>query len=143
MKKYELTNETKDHYGITLHRIRALTSFGNVKDGDLGGWVEKEANLDHVGDAWVYGDARVLGNASVSNQKEWLIVGPIGSRSDFTTFYACVDGKIGVTCGCFHGDIEEFEAAVKKRHGDNKHAKMYLLAIEMAKQHIVLTEVEA
>lgn len=40
MKKYELTNETKLFNGVTLHRIKALKDFGNVKKCDLGGYVE-------------------------------------------------------------------------------------------------------
>src|SRR6478752_6117170 len=67
--KYEFTGETKDHFGITLHRIRALVAMAaiGVAAGDLGGWVEKPQNLSQVyGDAWVYGDARVSGNAGVS-----------------------------------------------------------------------------
>ena len=35
--KYELTNTTKDILGHTLHQIKALKSFGDVKKGDLGG----------------------------------------------------------------------------------------------------------
>ena len=42
MKKYELTDETKEFNGKTLYRIRALIDFGLVKTGDLGGWIEKE-----------------------------------------------------------------------------------------------------
>jgi len=35
MNKYEFTGETKSHYGITLHRIRALvTIIGVVSAGD-------------------------------------------------------------------------------------------------------------
>ena len=43
--KYELTDETKDINGITLHRIRALRDIPSVgvKSGDLGGWIEKES----------------------------------------------------------------------------------------------------
>ncbi|EJF98611.1 hypothetical protein MEI_00181 [Bartonella vinsonii subsp. arupensis Pm136co] len=37
MKKYELTDQTIDVDGFTLHRIRALRDFGKVKKGDLGG----------------------------------------------------------------------------------------------------------
>ena len=67
MKKYELTTEVKVEFGITLHRIRALVDIARygVKAGDLGGWIEKEANLDQEGDAWVYDDARVFGDAWV------------------------------------------------------------------------------
>ena len=65
-KKYEFTGETKvNDDGVTLHRIRALRDFGNVKKGDLGGWIEKEENLSHEGSCWVYDDAEVYGSARV------------------------------------------------------------------------------
>ena len=65
--KYELTDETKNFCGITLHRIRALRDIPsvNVKSGDLGGWIEKENNLTQYGDAMVCGNAMVYDNAEV------------------------------------------------------------------------------
>ena len=48
MKKFELTSETIIFLGKTLFRIKALIDFGNVKSGDLGGFVEKEENLKNV-----------------------------------------------------------------------------------------------
>lgn len=63
MKKYELTEETTVVYGHTLHRIRALIEFNDVKKGDIGGWIEHEGNLEQSGAAWVSGDARVYGDA--------------------------------------------------------------------------------
>ena len=66
MKKYELTTETKVlHSNRTLHRIKALKSFGDVAKGDLGGWVEKEENLSHEGNCWVFGDGEVFGDGRV------------------------------------------------------------------------------
>ena len=65
-KKFELTDEKKEFLGRTLFRIKALINFGIVKKGELGGFVEKEYNLDHDGDAWVSGNALVYGNAQVS-----------------------------------------------------------------------------
>jgi hypothetical protein len=64
-KKYKFTKETVDHYGAILHRIVALRAFGDVKKGEPGGFIEAERNLDHSGNAWVYGDAWVSGNAWV------------------------------------------------------------------------------
>lgn len=67
--KYELTNQTKIIKGVyedvILHRIRALKSFGNVKAGDLGGWIEKEENLSQEFRAWVYDNAIVMNSARV------------------------------------------------------------------------------
>lgn len=38
MKKYELTNDTITANGKTLHRIKALKTFSNVEEGELGGY---------------------------------------------------------------------------------------------------------
>ena len=66
MKKFELTSEfITNIFGTKLFRIKALIEFGNVKAGELGGFVEKEENLNHEGNAWVYGNAEVYGNARV------------------------------------------------------------------------------
>ena len=65
MKKYKLTSETKVINGVELHRIKALKSFGNIKKGELGGWIESEKNLSQDGDAWVYDNAMVYGYARV------------------------------------------------------------------------------
>lgn len=48
-KKYELTDQTIDVDGRTLHRIKALRDFSDVLAGELGGWIEKEENLSHAG----------------------------------------------------------------------------------------------
>ena len=65
MKKFELTSEFVTFLGKTLFRIKALVSFGDVAEGELGGFIERENNLDQSGDAWVSGDAQVFGNARV------------------------------------------------------------------------------
>ena len=66
MKKFELTSEfITNVFGTKLFRIKALIEFGNVKAGELGGYVEKEENLDQGGNAWVCGNAEVYGNAKV------------------------------------------------------------------------------
>lgn len=43
-KKFELTTDTKMHFGRKLFRIKALISFGSVKAGDKGGYVESKKN---------------------------------------------------------------------------------------------------
>ena len=68
MKKFELTTDTKMFFGRKLFRIKALISFGDVTAGDLGGYVEKEENLSHDGNAWVFGNAKVSDNAKVSGE---------------------------------------------------------------------------
>ena len=62
---YEFTGETIEYCFRTLHRIRATKDLPIrcVKAGDLGGWIEKEENLQ--GGAWVFDEAKVFDNAVV------------------------------------------------------------------------------
>ena len=64
-RKYKLTDECMQYEGHKLYRIQSLRSFSNVKEGELGGYIESEDNLSHDGMCWVYGNAKVFGNASV------------------------------------------------------------------------------
>ena len=155
MKKYEFTGETKEirllFRTATLHRIRATVAFGIVEVGDLGGWIEKEENLSHEGKAWVCGDAEVWGNAEVCGDAKVcgdaevfsashvLVIGAIGSRNDFTTFYRDKDNEITVKCGCFLGKIDRFLEKVTQTHGDSKYALVYRAAVEVAKLQIDLS----
>ena len=65
MNKYKLSEETLEIDSHVLHRIIALRDFGEVKKGDIGGWIEGQENLSHDDDCWVYGDAKVYGKADV------------------------------------------------------------------------------
>ncbi len=65
IKKYEFTEETKVFCGRKLHRIRALRDFNDVKAGDLGGFIEKEENLSHEGNCWIYNNAKICGCARI------------------------------------------------------------------------------
>ena len=149
MKKFEFTGETKTislfFRTATLHRIRAVAEFGLVKIGDLGGWIEKEENLSHEGKAWVWGnaevcgDAKVWGNAKVFSASHVLVIGAIGSRNDFTTFFRDKDNEITVKCGCFLGKIDKFLEKVTQTHGDSKYALVYRAAVEVARLQIDLS----
>ena len=67
-QKYKLLeHESLVVNDTTLYRIIAIRSFGDVVIGDKGGFIEKESNLSHNDNAWVYGDARVYDNARVSD----------------------------------------------------------------------------
>lgn len=113
-----------------LYRIESLEDFANVQKGDKGGYLEKEENLATTGDAWVFGNARVSGDADL------IAIYPIGSESGILTAFKNKEGKISVTRGCFAGTLEEFAVAVEKTHGDNNHAKSYRIAIELIKSRL-------
>lgn len=72
-RKYELIDD-KMPPRKGLKRIKALRSFGGVTKGEIGGYVESDANLSHDGLCWVadaamvYGMAEVLDDAQVFGQ---------------------------------------------------------------------------
>ena len=66
--KYEiLKDEFIEFDGRKLYRIKALKDFHNVKKGKVGGYIASERNLSHEGEAWVYGNACVSGDARISD----------------------------------------------------------------------------
>jgi len=147
MKKFELTSETKINiFGKKLFRIKALVSFGVVKTGETGGWVEKEENVNQSGDAWVFGnaevfgnarvsgDAEVFGNARVSGNADYTTIHGFGTQFRTTTFFRCKDKQVKVSCGCFYGTIPEFREQVKNTR-DGKIAEEYLMIADLMEKH--------
>lgn len=150
MKKFKLTSEfIVDISGVKLFRIKALIEFGNVKAGDLGGYIEKEENLSHMGnawvsgnaqvsgdaqvfgDAWVSGDAQVSGDARVFGDKDYAYAHGFGSCNRTTTFFRLKDGDVGVRCGCFYGTLAQFRDNVCETHGETKKAQEYLMLADL------------
>lgn len=280
MRKYRFVGEKKIIYKgkeMTLHRIQALRNFGNVQEGEIGGWIEKESNLSHDGEAWVYDSAQVYDNAIVKDNarvynfakvhgcasvrnaavvlgranvferayvcedaivrscasvygraivnetarvdgescvcedatisgkvvvygraivkghsyisgfarvhesakihgnafvggtadisgtsaisgntriemgkfaldaelfsvNDFLVVGTLGSRNDYTTFYRRKSGGIAVNCGCFNDSLDNFIETVGKVHSNNQYGKEYLLAAELARMKLEKNE---
>ena len=153
MRKYRLTDEEIIVECRTLYRIQALRDFGDVKEGEFGGWIESEKNLSHEGSAWVsgnalvYGDAWVsdnawvYGNAQVSGDADIKTTGDICSMSGFgseyrtTTAFRTKNGDVHVTCGCFYGNLDDFYNRVEETHGDTLYGREYKKMIELIKIH--------
>lgn len=69
INKYKIRTDISKRIGpFTVYRIEALREFGSIKKGELGGWIEKEANLSQCGTCWVYDDADVYNDAMVADE---------------------------------------------------------------------------
>ena len=138
-KKYELLKDDAiTSFGRTLYRIKATTDFGDVKKGELGGYIEKEENLSHLGNAWVSGNARVsgeaevYGNARVSSSKDYIVFkNHWSSGRHFTYTKSNKMWKVG----CFYGTGAELIAkAYKDSEASGKHYESYVnLVLELEK----------
>ena len=141
MKKYRLTEETIRVGNRTLYRIQALRDFGEVKEGELGGYIEAEKNLSQCCDAWVSGDAcvsgnaRVYGNADIKKEGDICCMSGFGSEYMETTAFREKNGGVHVSCGCFYGNLDEFCKMVESTHGNTLYGREYKKMIEMLKIH--------
>lgn len=132
MKKYKLTKETREVGGCVLHRIKALRDFGNVKKGNLGGWVESEDNLSHDGNCWICDDAivrnyaevcgdvivcgavEILGDAVIKNMSDYIVFKNWRSNGQYLTW---TRSNNMWAVGCFYGTGEEL---IKIAYADNE-----------------------
>ena len=132
-KKYELLKDDAVRYfGRTLYRIKATTDFGDVKKGELGGYIEKEKNLSHLGDAWVSGNARVSGDATVSELGDVIVFkNHWSSGRHFTYTKSNKMWKVG----CFYGTGQELiEKAYQDSEQSGKCYEAYVnLVLELEK----------
>lgn len=127
--------------------ISCLYGFGTIRGSKIRS-SELASVSTMVGSEFVdsYVKSTVIKNSAcivhgvIQSQNDFITIGPIGSRSDTTTFNIGRRNPAGnlqiVVCtGCFFGGIEEFEKAViwKYPDPDNEHRKNYLNAIAMAK----------
>ena len=130
-KKYELTDKTKKLYGHTLHRIKALKDFDEIKKGDIGGWIESENNLSQSERCWVsdnghvfdngcvtdngrvFGDGRVSDNGCVSENGRVFVDGCVSGDgrvygNGFVSGNGCVTGNAKITGDGFVKSNEDY-----------------------------------
>ena len=75
-----------------------------------------------------------LRGANLRDAKNILAVGPIGSRLDITYAVKHRD-RIMIKCGCFWGDLEQWQAQCRVTHGDNSHAAAYAAAADFIRAY--------
>lgn len=69
-KKYELTEkfiQFTDDPDSRMYQIRALCDFGDVKAGDLGGYISSEKCLSHGDNCWVYDRGKIMSGGRVQD----------------------------------------------------------------------------
>ena len=143
-KKYELLkNDTVTApNGKTLYRIKSLIDFDVVVASSLGGYIEKEDNLTHTGNAWVFNDARVFGeakvygDAQVSGNDDLVWFSNVGTEQGTLTVYKSKDDSLLATRGCFSGTVDEFLAKSAEVHNE-RIKREYRLLIEVAKSRLL------
>ena len=110
----------------------------NLSYADLSGANLRDANLSYADLSYANLSYANLGDGKkLIGERPVLIVGPIGSRDGYLTAYITESG-VYVRAGCFFDTLDLFVDAVLTRHGDNKHGREYLAAVELIKAHAAI-----
>ena len=140
--------------GIAMRTALEAATKGGVY---LGGANLEGANLDsaymrgaymggaNLGGACLRGanlDGAYLDGKKLVGERPILMIGPIGSRSDYFTAYM-TDAGVYLSTGCFFGPVDKFRAALKDEHGDSVHAHEYAAALDLIACHARLWAPEA
>lgn len=68
MKKYKLTENIKKFSETEiLYQIECISEFGDIKPGDLGGYIPSEEVLSQTGNCWIDSNSFVRGNSKISD----------------------------------------------------------------------------
>ena len=106
----------------------------NLSGANLGGACLDGAYLDGVNLRGANLSGACLDGKKLIGKRPILMIGPIGSRSDYFLAYL-TDAGVYLQTGCFFGSVEEFAEKCIKTHGYNEHAQEYAAALELIACH--------
>ena len=72
----------------------------------------------------------------LSFNDDYFTISNIGSEHGTFTAYKTKEGIIRCNRGCFKGTLQQFENAVKEKHGDNKYGKEYYDMLKLVKTRL-------
>ena len=106
--------------------LSIIRDFAKVRDNAK---IQNYANLK--------GNAKIGGNTEINEPKDYIVMGPIGSRNDYLTI--CKNGDI--CTGCFSGSNKEFRQQAIKTHGINSlYYQEYKKAVGFARRYFKMRE---
>ena len=75
------------------------------------------------------------GGVKLVGDRPLLLIGPIGSRSDYLQAYITSAG-LRISTGCFRlGTRDAFESAIDETHGDSAHGREYRATLALIDAH--------
>ena len=125
MKHFKLrTDLKKELFEVTLFQIEATIEGKWGPKGTLGGFIEKESNLNDnawvSGNAQVSGEAQVSGNALVSGQARVEKYGQCIVINNLKNIITCMPNRIQIGCKDFP-TLDKFEETYKQIAKENNY----------------------
>ena len=114
-------------------KVRANLGRADLRGAYLGGADLGRASMGGAD----LGGAKISETETLLKDRPFLQLGPIGSRGDVLIAWL-TDKGVFVRAGCFYGSLDDFRAAVEKKHGDSDHGKEYQAAMFMIEAHAAI-----
>ena len=108
----------------------------DLRGADLGDAYLRGADLRgaYLRGAYLRG-AYLGGGVKLVGDRPLLLIGPIGSRSDYLQAYITSAG-LRISTGCFRlGTRDAFESAIDETHGDSAHGREYRATLALIDAH--------
>jgi len=96
--------------------------------------VEKKVSLSG---AYLSGAILKDGSKVDAGPRPFFYFGLLGSNERELIAFR-TDKGVRIQTGCFFGTVDEFKAAVIKKHGENEHGQEYMAALAMVELHFKL-----
>ena len=140
--EYQPTDEQQAGGMAMRSALEAAVSGGaNLRDANLRGANLRDANLRgaYLGGADLcranLRGADLGGGVKLVGDRPLLLIGPIGSRSDYLQAYITSSG-LRISTGCFRlGTRDAFESAIDETHGDSAHGREYRATLALIDAH--------
>jgi hypothetical protein len=133
-KGIHIIDSSVENAHIWSSNMQELTIDNVCLQGDSSGSLAVLGS-ERIENVSIIGGTRLGGGAYVTRDEDYLVVGRLGSRQAFTTFYRDKEKNLRVQCGCFNGTLKEFRARVLEYHGkDSDYGQEYLSAINFARR---------
>jgi len=89
-----------------------------IEDANIGGDVKigGDAQISNITISGVR--AKILDNANISHEYDYMCFTNVGSRKDTLTAYRTKHNGVRITVGCFFGDLDEFRKDLTKKNSD-------------------------
>ena len=126
-ESWKLAVEAAVKQGVNLSSADlryANLRYANLRSADLSSANLRFADLR-------YANLRFADLSYAKGIKDYLSIGPIGSRRDYLFVSKNDEDELIVMAGCWSGSLKDFEKRVKEVHGSKKHGKDYQLAIKL------------
>ena len=137
--KVMFTLEGADWKVAFVAAVKAGQNFemADLSEKDFSGIEIKDGRFDNSSFYNSRFDNSRFDKKKITGRRPFFFISPLGSDARMLMAVSTEKG-IYIRTGCFSGSLDDFTAAVKKKHAANEHGREYVAAITLIELHFKL-----